>query len=231
MNFLDPQFFTAVAQIIAIDLLLSGDNAVVIALACRNLTPEQRRRGIFWGVTGAVGLRIVLTAFAAVLLGLPWLKLAGGLLLLWIGVKLMLPDDDEGAGIDGAASVIGAIKTIIAADFVMSLDNVVGVAGASHGSIPLLVFGLIVSVPIIVFASQLIMKAMERLPLIVVAGAGLLGWVAGGMIASDPVVEPMLAGFGAFDRFGPSVAGAGLVVMLGWTIARRRARAAYRRVG
>ena len=152
-------------------------------------------------------------------------------MLLWIGIKLLLPDHHKGQDIDGAASVMGAIKTIIVADFVMSLDNIVGVAGASHGSIPLLVFGLVVSIPIIVFASQLIMKAMERLPVIVVAGAGLLGWVAGGMIAGDPVIEPMLAGADTLQRFGLQAVGAGFVVVLGGLIARRRARAAYRRIG
>ncbi|GAA5179284.1 TerC family protein [Niveibacterium umoris] len=220
----DIHFWSAVAQIIVIDLVLSGDNAVVIALACRNLTPDRRRAGIAWGVLGAVVLRIVLTAFAALLMGWPWLKLIGGLLLLWIGVKLMVPEQEGEHEIHGSGSVWGAVKTIIVADFVMSLDNVVAVAGASHGSIPLLVFGLIVSIPIIIFASQVIMHLMERVPLVVTIGAGLLGWVAGGMIASDPAIKPLLAGLPTWSGYFAASAGATLVVVIGVVMTRRRAR-------
>ena len=223
-DFSDPLFWSAVAQIIVIDLVLSGDNAVVIALACRNLAPAQRKVGILWGVLGAVGLRIVLTSFAALLMGLPWLKLAGGVLLLWIGVKLLVPEQEGEHEIGGASNVWGAVKTIIVADFIMSLDNVVAVAGASHGSIALLVFGLIVSIPIIVFASQLIMKAMERLPIIVAIGAGLLGWVAGAMICTDPGVVPYLSSLPAWLRYVVSASLAALVVLAGWLLARRQAK-------
>ncbi|WP_374399931.1 TerC family protein [Niveibacterium sp.] len=226
-DFSNPVFWYAVAQIIVIDLVLSGDNAVVIALACRNLAPAQRRVGILWGVLGAVGLRVVLTAFAALLMDWPWLKIVGGILLLWIGVKLLVPEQEGEHEIHGAGNVWGAVKTIIVADFVMSLDNVVAVAGASHGSIPLLVFGLLVSIPIIVFASQLIMKAMERMPIIVTLGAGLLGWVAGAMIFSDPAVRPLVAGQPGWLHYLASVVGAALVVLIGWLIARRR-QAGYR---
>jgi YjbE family integral membrane protein len=128
-------FWIAVGQIILIDIVLSGDNAVVIALACRNLSPEQRRKGILWGVAGAVSLRVVLTVFAALVMNLPWLKLVGGLLLVWIAVKLMLPEDEEGHDIEPSAHLWGAVKTIVVADFVMSLDNVIAVAGAAHGSL------------------------------------------------------------------------------------------------
>lgn len=224
LQFSDPLFWSAVAQIIVIDLVLSGDNAVVIALACRNLAPAQRKLGIFWGVFGAVGLRVVLTAFAALLMDWPWLKVVGGLLLLWIGVKLLVPEQDGDHEIGGASNVWGAVKTIIIADFVMSLDNVIAVAGASHGSIPLLVFGLIVSIPIIVFASQIILKAMERIPLIVTLGAGLLGWVAGAMIFADPGVRPYLSGAPGWAHYLASAAGAALVVSAGWLIARRQAK-------
>ena len=134
-------------QIIAIDLILSGDNAVVIALACRNLPPEQRKKGIFWGVFGAVGLRVLLTAFAAKLLGMPYLKLAGGLLLLWIGVKLLVADDQGGHEIAAASGLWSAVKTIVIADLVMSIDNVIAVAAASRDSLFLLLFGLAVSIP------------------------------------------------------------------------------------
>jgi YjbE family integral membrane protein len=140
-------FWIAVGQIILIDIVLSGDNAVVIALACRNLSPEQRRKGIFWGVAGAISLRVVLTVFAALVMNLPWLKLVGGLLLVWIAVKLMLPEEVDGHDIKASGNLWGAIKTIIVADFVMSLDNVIAVAGAAHGSLALLLFGLAVSNP------------------------------------------------------------------------------------
>lgn len=172
-------FWIAVGQIILIDIVLSGDNAVVIALACRNLSPEQRKKGILWGVAGAVSLRVVLTIFAALVMNLPWLKFVGGLLLVWIAVKLMLPEDEEGHDIQSSEHLWGAVKTIVVADFVMSLDNVIAVAGAAHGSLALLLFGLAVSIPLIVWSSQLILHWMERFPSIVLFGAGLLGYVAG----------------------------------------------------
>jgi YjbE family integral membrane protein len=189
LDFTSPDFWVAVLQIIAIDIVLSGDNAVVIALACRNLPEAQRRKGILWGVGGAVGLRVVLTAFAASLLGFPYLKIIGGLLLLWIGVKLLLPEEGEGHDIEGAGNLWGAVKTIIVADFVMSMDNVIGVAAAAKDSIVLLLFGLAVSIPLIVWSSQLFLKLMERFPIIITLGAGLLGWVAGGMLVSDLAVK------------------------------------------
>ena len=185
-------FWIAVGQIILIDIVLSGDNAVVIALACRNLSPELRKTGIFWGVAGAVSLRVVLTVFAALVMNLPWLKLVGGLLLVWIAVKLMLPEEADGHDIKASGNLWGAVKTIIIADFVMSLDNVIAVAGAAHGSLPLLLFGLAVSIPLIVWSSQLILHWMERWPSIVLFGAALLGYVAGQMIFSDPGVIGLL---------------------------------------
>ncbi len=218
----DTHFWMAVLQIIAIDLVLSGDNAVVIALACRNLAPAQKRRGVLWGVAGAVGLRVVLTAFAASLMSYPYLRLAGGLLLLWIGVKLLLPDDDEGHDIDAASHLWGAVKTIMVADFVMSLDNVVAVAGAAHGSVFLLLFGLAVSIPLIVWSSQLIMKLMERHPLVIVLGAGLLGWVAGSMLVSDVAVKGWVSAALPPARWLAPPLGAMLVVAAGLLLARRR---------
>ncbi|MGE5386602.1 MAG: TerC family protein [Betaproteobacteria bacterium] len=191
-DFLTWPFWVAVAQIVVIDIVLSGDNAVVIALACRNLAPEQRKKGILWGVAGAVSLRVVLTVFAALVMGLPWLKLAGGCLLLWIGVKLLIPEDEDGHDIAPAAHLWGAVKTIIVADFVMSLDNVIGVAGAAQGSVFLLIFGLAVSIPLIVWSSQLLLRWMERWPAIVTLGGGLLGYVAGGMIVTDAGVAKWL---------------------------------------
>lgn len=214
-------FWVAVGQIILIDIVLSGDNAVVIALACRNLTPEQRKTGIFWGVAGAIGLRVVLTVFAALVMNLPWLKLVGGLLLIWIAVKLMLPEEEEGHDIQASAHLWGAVKTIIVADFVMSLDNVIAVAGAAHGSLALLLFGLAVSIPLIVWSSQLILRWMERWPWIVLLGAGLLGYVSGQMIFSDPGVIGLLPPLPAWSAKAAGAIGALLVVVVGRWLEQR----------
>jgi YjbE family integral membrane protein len=187
------QFWVDVFKIIMIDLLLSGDNAVVIALACRNLPEAQRKKGILFGVSGAIGLRVVLTFFAVGLLSLPYLKLIGALLLLWIGVKLILPEEEHGAGnIKAEANLMGAVKTIIVADFVMSLDNVLGVAAVAHGNVWLLVFGLLVSIPMIAWSSQLVLKLIDRFPAIIYAGGGLLGYVAGEMLVSEALLHPLL---------------------------------------
>lgn len=214
-------FWIAVGQIILIDIVLSGDNAVVIALACRNLSPEQRKTGIFWGVAGAVSLRVVLTVFAALVMNLPWLKMVGGLLLVWIAVKLMLPEDEEGHDIDASANLWGAVKTIVVADFVMSLDNVIGVAGAAQGSLVLLLFGLAVSIPLIVWSSQLILRWMERWPWIVLLGAGLLGYVSGQMIFSDPGVIGLLPELPAWSARAAGAIGALLVVVIGRWLEQR----------
>ena len=191
--FTEPQFWAGVVKIIMIDLLLSGDNAVVIALACRNLPEAQRRKGILYGVSGAIGLRVVLTFFAVGLLALPYLKLIGALLLLWIGVKLILPEDESHgeSSIKAEAHLWGAIKTIIIADFVMSLDNVLGVAAAAHGNVWLLVFGLLVSIPMIAWSSQLVLKLIDRYPWIIYAGGALLGYVAGEMLATEAALKSL----------------------------------------
>jgi YjbE family integral membrane protein len=214
-------FWIAVGQIILIDIVLSGDNAVVIALACRNLSPELRKTGIFWGVAGAVSLRVVLTVFAALVMNLPWLKLVGGLLLVWIAVKLMLPEEADGRDIKASGNLWGAVKTIIVADFVMSLDNVIAVAGAAHGSLPLLLFGLAVSIPLIVWSSQLILHWMERWPSIVLFGAALLGYVAGQMIFSDPGVIGLLPPLPAWSAKVAGIIGAVLVVGVGRWLEQR----------
>jgi YjbE family integral membrane protein len=186
-------FWVDVLKIIMIDLLLSGDNAVVIALACRNLPLAQRKKGILFGVGGAIGLRIVLTFFAVSLLSLPYLKLVGALLLLWIGVKLLLPEDEHSEGnIKADARLIGAVKTIIIADFVMSLDNVLGVAAAAKGNVPLLVFGLLISIPLIAWSSQLVLKLIDRFPYIIYAGGALLGYVAGEMLVAEALLSPLV---------------------------------------
>ena len=189
MDFFNAAFLISVLQIIAIDILLGGDNAVVIALACRKLPPEQRNKGILWGVAGAIALRVVLIFFALQLLQLPFLKIVGALLLFWIGIKLMLPDDDTHADVVGATSLMGAIKTIVVADAVMSLDNVIAVAGAAKGDMTLVVFGILISIPIIVWGSQLVLKLMDRFPVVITLGAGLLGWIAGGMLVGDVWVQ------------------------------------------
>jgi len=191
MEVTDPQFWAAVFQIIAIDIALGADNAVVIALACRNLPENRRNQGIFWGMVGAIGIRVLLVFFALQLLALPYLKITGAFLLLWISVKLLLPEpatSESGSVVKaGATTLPGVIKTIIIADTVMSLDNVMGIAGAARDDLVLVIFGLLFSVPIIVWGSKLVMKWIERFPIIIVAGAGLLGWIAGGLLTTDVV--------------------------------------------
>ncbi len=220
-EFLTPQFWLAAVQIIFINILLSGDNAVVIALACRNLSPRQRRRGIFWGVVGAVGLRIVLTFFAMSLLSNPYLKLIGGALLLWIGIKLIAEGDDGEHEVKASDRLLAAVWTIIVADLVMSLDNVMGVAAAAKGNVPLIIFGLVVSIPIVVLGSQVIMGLINRFPILVLAGGGLLGYIAGEMAVEDPAIAPWIA---ANASQLPSLAPAfGLIVVVavGWSLTRR----------
>jgi YjbE family integral membrane protein len=228
VEFGSPQFWLAVLQIIAIDILLGGDNAVVIALACRNLAEKQRKAGIFWGVVGAIGLRIGITIFAVTLLAIPYLKIVGAILLLWIGIKLVLPQagHDE-QNVDASASLMGAIKTIIVADFVMSLDNVIAVAAAAKDSVVLIVFGLLVSVPIIVWCSQIILKLMERYPVIILLGGGLLGYIAGDMFVRDPALKEWVEATAVWlrDYHVAGMAGAVLVMAIGKVLTTRAARA------
>lgn len=223
--FSTPQFWVSLLQIIAIDLLLSGDNAVVIALACRNLPPEQRRKGVMYGVAGAVSLRVILTFFAVSLLTLPYIKLLGAVLLLWIGVKLLIPEvESEGANIQADTHLWGAVKTIIVADFVMSLDNVIGVAAAAKGHFGLLVFGLLISIPMIVWSSQIILKLMDRYPLIIVLGGALLGFVAGEMLMTDMLVKEWAESQPHWLHWLVPAMAAALVVLLGkWLAARKLA--------
>jgi len=219
---LDATFLVAVGQIILIDILLGGDNAVVIALACRKLPESQRRKGIFWGVAGAIGLRIVLIFFAVQLLALPLLKVVGALLLVWIGIKLLLPDEGEGhANVAGSTTLLGAIKTVVIADAVMSLDNVIAVAGAARGSMSLVVFGILVSIPIIVWGSQFVLRLMDRFPLVITLGAGLLGWIAGGMLVTDVTLAHWLADAPRWLHTVSAAAGALFVVAVGSSLARR----------
>ena len=185
-------FWIALGQIIIIDILLGGDNAVVIALACRKLPAAQRTKGIVYGTAGAIVLRVVLIMFAMTLLKLPFLKLAGALLLVWIGIKLLAPDEEGHENITASDRLLAAIKTIIVADLVMSVDNVIAIAGAAQTAhqdhqLLLISLGLLISIPIIVWGSQLVITLMERFPMIIVAGGMLLGWIAGGMFVTDPV--------------------------------------------
>ncbi len=229
LEFFATLHWGAVFQIIVIDILLGGDNAVVIALACRNLPAEQRTRGVLWGTVGAIVLRVALIAFAVALLDVPLLKFAGGLLLLWIGVRLMAPAHDVHENIKPADKLIAAIKTIIVADAVMSLDNVIAIAGAAEAADPqhriaLVIFGLLVSIPLIVWGSQLVLKLLDRFPIVITLGAALLGWIAGGLIINDPAGDrwPVLDMPAA--EYGMSIACALFVVIVGYALKRRNAR-------
>jgi YjbE family integral membrane protein len=231
-EFLTAHFWVAVGQIIMIDILLGGDNAVVIALACRQLPPHLRTKGILWGTAGAIFLRVVLIAFALTLLQVPFLKLVGGLLLVWIGVKLLAPGgDDDHANIQGSDKLWAAVKTVIVADLVMSIDNVIAIAGAateagSQHQLPLVIFGLLVSIPIIIWGSQLVLKLMDRFPIIITVGGMLLGWIAGTMAQSDPAVAAWVPQT-AVVKYSCGVAGALLVLGLGKLLQRRAQRLAH----
>ena len=218
-----PEFWIALLQIIMINIVLSGDNAVVIALACRSLPPHQQKKAIIFGSVGAIVLRLILTFFAVYLLTLPYLKLIGAALLLWIGIGLLKGDDDEEEELEGHSNLAGAIKTIVIADLVMSLDNVIGVAAAAKGNILLLVLGLVISIPLIIFGSTLILKLMTRFPIIITLGAGLLGWVAGEMALSDPAINVWAAQQHTLHIVAP-VAGALLVIALGKYLAKMAAQ-------
>jgi YjbE family integral membrane protein len=235
-------FWVAVGQIIMIDIVLGGDNAVVIALACRKLPPAQRTKGILWGTAGAIILRVVLIFFALTLLAIPFLKLVGAALLVWIGVKLLVPEDHDAHGnIQASDKLWAAVKTVIVADLVMSVDNVIAIAGAAEGAggehkMPLVIFGLLVSIPIIVWGSQMVIKLMDRFPSIILIGGMLLGWIAGSMAVSDPAVAGLVpTGMPAIPgatpvvldavRYAAGAVGALLVLAIGRWLGRRRSSA------
>jgi YjbE family integral membrane protein len=225
LDLTSSDFWISVGQIILIDILLGGDNAVVIALACRKLPPEQRKQGIFWGVVGAVGARIVLIFFAVKLLELPYLKIIGALLLLWIGVKLVIPEDEDAHGnLEGGTTVWSAVRTVIIADVVMSLDNVIAVAAAADGHMGLVIFGILVSVPIIVWGSKFVLMLIDKFPLVVTFGAALLGWIAGDMLVGDFALKNWAAGMPGWLPKAAAAAGAIFVVGLGLLITRMRRR-------
>lgn len=189
---LDPTTVLAILKIIGINIVLSGDNAVVIALACRNLPPAQRRMGILLGAGAAVVLRIIFTVMIAYVLDVPWLKLVGGLLLFWIAIKLLMSEEADEDSIKAGGSLYEAVKIVAIADVVMSLDNVLAIAAAAGGQMWLIVLGLIISIPLVVFGATLILALLTRFPILVWAGAALLGWVAGELIATEPVLKPYI---------------------------------------
>jgi YjbE family integral membrane protein len=185
----------ALGKIMVMNVVLSGDNAVVIALACRRLSPRHQRLAFIWGSAGVVVLMVILTAFIAYLLSLPYLEIVGSILLVWIGIKLLVAEDEgEDGGVDQKDTLMAAIRTIIIADMVMSLDNVLAMAAAAKGHLWMLVVGLVITVPIILFGSALLMKLMERFPVFILIGAGLIGWVAGEMIITDPFIKTWIEG-------------------------------------
>ena len=196
----------------------------MIALACRRLPEAQRKQGIFWGVVGAIALRVILIFFALQLLAIPFLKIVGGLLLLWIGIKLLQPEEEVHDSIEGSTHLLGAIRTIIIADAVMSLDNVIAVAAAAKGDLGLVIFGILVSIPIVVWGSKFVLKLMDRLPVVITFGGALLGWIAGDMLLGDAVVKPYLEGQPGWLKYAASTAGALLVMAIGTWLAKRAPR-------
>ena len=224
----DPLMWTALCKIAVINIVLSGDNAVVIAMACRSLDPRQQRNAFLVGAAGIVVLMTVLTAFAALLMTLPYIQLVGSVLLFWIGIKLLLPEDGE-EDIKGHSHFWSAVKTIIIADIIMSLDNVLGMAGAARGHLGLLFVGLVITMPLILFGSALLMRLMERFPSLVTIGAALLGFVAGEMAISDLAVKDYIEAHLPFLETAAPIAGALFVVLAGKVLSRRTQGAAEER--
>jgi YjbE family integral membrane protein len=225
MDLTSAAFWAALGSIILANIVLSGDNAVVIALAARSLPAQQQKKAIFWGSGAAIVMRIVLTLIAVEMLRWPYLKIVGGLLLLYIGVSLLVEDEDGEGTEERAGGLVSAIRTILVADLVMSLDNVLAVAAAAKGDTPLLVIGLAISIPLIIFGSTLLLKVMERLPIIITLGAALLGFLAGEMIFTDPAVTARFGELSPDVVNGAGAVGAVLVVAGGLWL-QRRARAA-----
>jgi YjbE family integral membrane protein len=228
------QFWPSLGQIMLINLILSGDNAVVIALACRSLPPSQRTLGIVMGAAVAVLMRIVFTVGIASLLSTPWLKVIGSVLLFWIAVKLLAEEASDDKDIKDSSNIWGAVQTVAVADLVMSLDNVLAIAAAAKGSWSLIVLGLAISVPLIVFGATMVMFLLNRIPALVWAGAALLGWIAGELIVSDPgvhhhaetVAHALSLNMHTLERMAAGL-GAAFVVAAGWMIRRRHEAEAH----
>ena len=193
------EFLGALAGIMMVNIVLSGDNAVVIAMASRSLPPKQQKMAILWGSAGAIGLRVILTVVAVALLSIPYLQFAGGLLLVWIAAKLLMEESHDEESVQASDSYLSAIKTIIIADLVMSLDNTLAIAAIADGNYLLLIIGLGLSIPLIIFGSKLLMTVMEKYPIVIYAGAALIAWTAGQMMVSDkeigPIIESMMPGW------------------------------------
>jgi YjbE family integral membrane protein len=232
MTIEDPGFWLAVVQIIWIDILLSGDNAVVIALACRKLPPSQRMWGIVLGTLVAITLRVVFTGVVTQLMTMPYVKLVGGILLFWIAVKLLGGEENGREGhVEAVDNLWKAIRIVAIADVVMSLDNIIAVAAASRGSYALLMFGLAVSIPLIMAGAAIVIALLERFPVIVWAGAALLGWIAGEIIAGDPLfTQNFDAGMAHTVKLAAATAGAALVLFIGMVRRRLTRRSAPDRV-
>lgn len=220
MSLVDPFFWTALLKIIGVNVVLSGDNAVVIALAARSLPPRQQKLAIFWGAGAAIVLRIVLTLFAVALLALPWLKLVGSVLLLWIGVKLLVPEDED-EEISASDNLWIAIRTILIADLVMSLDNVIAVAAAAGGHWVLLIIGLAISIPLVIFGATLLVKVMERFPVVITIGAALIGFVAGEMGWEDQAIHGFTSAYPEATKYAVAAVSAAFVVVVGQWLGRR----------
>jgi YjbE family integral membrane protein len=223
--FLDASFWAALGSIMIVNILLSGDNAVVIALASRNLPPHQQKKAIFWGSAAAIVMRVVLTITAVTLLTLPYLKLVGGILLVYIGVQLLADSDGE-EDMKAESSIWAAIRTILIADLVMSLDNVLAVAAAAQSGpeetrMLLLIIGLALSVPLIIFGSTMLLKLMDRFPLIITFGAGLLGWLAGGMIVDDPALVDGIQSIFGDIKLVAEIIGVAIVIAVGMYLKKR----------
>lgn len=225
MELFSTAWFSALLAIILIDLVLAGDNAIVIALAARNLPPQLRRRAIVWGTVGAIAVRSVMTIGVVWLLKIPGLMLVGGLGLLWIAYQLLAQGEDEGDHGPAATTFWGAMKTIIVADALMGVDNVLGVAGAAHGAFDLVVIGLLVSIPIVVFGSSVVLKLVDRFPIIIQAGAAVLAFTAAKMIVGEPLLDPVFDSPTALHAalrwsvYAVAIAG---VLGAGWLSTRRR---------
>ena len=231
MTGVDADYALSILRIIGINIILSGDNAIVIALACRSLPPRQRVIGIILGAGAAVVLRILFTVVVQQLFDVPWLKLVGGLILLWIAVKLLLGDEASEDSVRSGANVWEAVKIVAIADIVMSLDNVLAIAAAAGGNTNLIILGLVISIPLVVFGATLLTWLLDRLPILVWAGAALLGWVAGELLATEPILQPFVLAvaesLGVTAKVVTRVveaSGAVLVVVVGWVLTRVSAR-------
>lgn len=231
MEIFSTEFLSALLAIIVIDLILAGDNAIVIALAARNLPAHLQKKAIFWGTGGAIVVRALMTGVVVWLLKIPGLLFAGGALLVWIAIKLLAPGDDgKGEGHVAASSFWGAMKTIVIADAVMGLDNVLAVAGAAQGSYLLVVLGLLISIPIVVWGSTLILHWVERFPVIVYIGAGVLAWTAFKMMSSEPLLKTYVDAIGFWSVVITAV-GVVATLGIGYLLNRRRTERELARAG